>query len=256
MNEFKQRDNMILPHRWRDPLAKMPPEKCQRLIVGMLDYSIKGEVPDFSDDWALDSLSVEFRNRIDSDKRRYSANCKNGMKGKEFGKLGGRPKKTPKEPPTNPQESPKKPAGKGIGIGKGKGEFKESILSDAKETASLFSLPKDKETLVESSLIPGTDFTKWTAEQFTRSVDAAMEEHPKYKPYRDDFTSYWLEPDKKGRYKFALQKTWETSRRLATWAKNNERGGGRGQGRSGNFADDDYNERLNADLERMKEERA
>jgi len=34
------------------------------------------------------------------------------------------------------------------------------------------------------------------------------------------FFKYWTEPDPKGRMRFQLERTWETSRRLSTWSKN------------------------------------
>jgi len=40
-------------------------------------------------------------------------------------------------------------------------------------------------------------------------------------PMLDSFISYWTEPNKsKTKMRFELQRTWDTSRRLATWANN------------------------------------
>ena len=39
----------------------------------------------------------------------------------------------------------------------------------------------------------------------------------------DDFLRYWNEPDKKGRCRWELQKTWSLEGRLATWSKNDEK---------------------------------
>lgn len=58
------------------------------------------------------------RPQIEANIRKYKLGLENGMKGKEYGKLGGRPKnetpsetlfETPKKPPRNPQKTLKKP---------------------------------------------------------------------------------------------------------------------------------------------------
>jgi hypothetical protein len=36
------------------------------------------------------------------------------------------------------------------------------------------------------------------------------------------FCRYWMEPDAKGRMRFQLQKTWDTSLRMHTWKRNAE----------------------------------
>ena len=91
-------------------------------------------------------------------------------------------------------------------------EGKEKVAADAGDTAAA-----EKESFVESSLKPTVDFGKWSEEQFKRSVSEAVCKHPEYKPCVEDFSRYWLEPDRRGKYRFALEKTWSTAGRLATW---------------------------------------
>lgn len=59
------------------------------------------------------------------------------------------------------------------------------------------------------------------AESFYQQVHSP-EFTAKYPPQLlQDFYSYWSEPNKsKTKMRFELQKTWDTSRRLATWARN------------------------------------
>ena len=59
------------------------------------------------------------------------------------------------------------------------------------------------------------------AESFYQQVHAP-EFTAKYPPQLlQDFFSYWSEPNRsKTKMRFELQKTWDTSRRLATWARN------------------------------------
>ena len=42
------------------------------------------------------------------------------------------------------------------------------------------------------------------------------------KEIKEDFLSYWLEESKSGKTRQSMQKTWNTERRLKTWAKNDK----------------------------------
>ena len=42
------------------------------------------------------------------------------------------------------------------------------------------------------------------------------------KEMKEDFLSYWLEESKTGKTRQSMQKTWNTERRLKTWAKNDK----------------------------------
>ena len=42
------------------------------------------------------------------------------------------------------------------------------------------------------------------------------------KEMKEDFMSYWLEESKTGKTRQSMQKTWNTERRLKTWAKNDK----------------------------------
>lgn len=66
----------------------------------------------------------------------------------------------------------------------------------------------------------GEGFTKWTDPVF-------REELAKYKEsytvvLLNEFYLYWSEPTPSGKMRLQLEKTWETGRRLARWAKNNK----------------------------------
>ena len=43
------------------------------------------------------------------------------------------------------------------------------------------------------------------------------------KEMKEDFLSYWLEESKSGKTRQSMQKTWNTERRLKTWAKNDNK---------------------------------
>lgn len=62
------------------------------------------------------------------------------------------------------------------------------------------------------------DFSRWEESDFIASVSAAIGRNHSFAPFREEFCRYWLEPDKRGRPRFKLQKTWQTAGRLAAWA--------------------------------------
>lgn len=61
-------------------------------------------------------------------------------------------------------------------------------------------------------------FKSFSKEDFYADVKGYDSKYPK--PLLKQFFEYWTEPDAKGKMRFQLQKTWSTSGRLATWAKN------------------------------------
>lgn len=61
-------------------------------------------------------------------------------------------------------------------------------------------------------------FDKWNSEDFEEEIKNFI--HIYDKKMLHDFYNYWSEKDKKGNMRFQLQKTWETSKRLTTWEKN------------------------------------
>lgn len=49
---------------------------------------------------------------------------------------------------------------------------------------------------------------------------------------KDEFFEYWSEPDKKGRMRFELEKTWDLKRRLKRWSLNNNKWNGKNNNNS------------------------
>lgn len=200
-----QRDAMPFPFRWYDALLELPDGELRAMLAAMRDYATKQGVPNFTG--ALAALWREIANRIEYDRRKFLATCErnrqNGEKGGQYGKMGGRPRKNPEKPrktPTGDLKTPKTPDGEGEGEGEG---IKETMLTHGKEnasaSASLFSFSGHEDGICQSSIQPGPNFKKWSSEQFTRSVDDAITEHPEYAPHRETFIRYWTEPDGKGR---------------------------------------------------------
>ena len=64
-------------------------------------------------------------------------------------------------------------------------------------------------------------YKKWTKDDFKNSVGLHLDEYGK--DMLNEFYIYWTEKSASGQMKFQLHKTWETSKRLLTWSKNQEK---------------------------------
>lgn len=64
-------------------------------------------------------------------------------------------------------------------------------------------------------------FKHWTNQDFLNSVSELKESYTK--DMLNEFYIYWTEKSASGKMKFQLQETWETSKRLLTWSKNQEK---------------------------------
>lgn len=252
MNE--KRDSMIFPFRWMKSLSKLNDAEFRAMISDIVRYAADGVAPEYSG--ALGAIWEEYRQRIDYDREKYESIC---QRNRSNGMSGGRPPK--QNNPKNPlgylgtQRNPKKPKKPDAGAD-ADAEKKESILTDTKENvsadASLFSLPPDSpdKPIHQSAMLPGPNFKKWTLEQFKRSVDDAIEQKPEHRQHRDNFIAYWTEPDAKGRYRFAIQRTWETARRLKTWHDRNQTTGSARGNDCGPQSDDEYKRRVEEERRR------
>ena len=213
-----KRDAMPFPFRWYDTLLALPENELRAMLAAMRDYAEKKVVPNFSG--ALAAAWNEIASRIDYDREKYLAICErnreNIRKRWETGEVSSDTTVYDRIRPYTKNTD---------GDGDGDGDIKETMLTHGKEnasaSASLFSFSGHEDGICQSSIQPGPNFKKWSSEQFTRSVDAAITERPEYAPHREAFIRYWTEPNGKGRSRFQLEKTWRTASRLATWHERN-----------------------------------
>lgn len=85
------------------------------------------------------------------------------------------------------------------------------------------SKEKKEESVLGSPIgdTPKKSFKSLTKEEFYNSLKPFVAEYGK--ELVRDFYDYWTEPNASGKLKFQLEKTWDTARRLKTWAKNEEK---------------------------------
>lgn len=222
-----KRDAMVFPFRWVDSLLELE-DDMPVMLVAIREYAENGTEPNFKG--AMAALWREYKDRIDYDREAYGERCeKNRENAKKRWNADNANVCNRIQKDANASERMRNHAknADGDGDGKGEGYLKESPLKGAKEKPDADAPPSS----FVISCMKKADFTKWGEEQFRASVAEAVKNHPEYADDVEDFARYWLEPDKTGKPRFALQKTWSTAGRLATWHQRAEadrraRGGG------------------------------
>lgn len=104
-----ERDSFIFYKSFYDAFSELDPETKAKCYEATAQYGLYGTIPELSG--AALAIFTLVKPQLDANNKRYL----NGSKGKEFGKLGGRPKKNatgvidenPKETPKKPLENPK-----------------------------------------------------------------------------------------------------------------------------------------------------
>lgn len=196
-----------------DALADLPDDVRLEVYDAVIRYGISGETKDLK---PMARLAFAFvKNDIDTDKAAYAKKV-------EAGKTGGRPKletKGNQEKPTETNENQKKPKEtkknqekptEGDGFVCSGDNVIYSVIScdnviEEKE-------PKgSKKKAAEAAAIK----IKEAAKKLTDEVYATdYSDRIKYA-----FCNYWLEPNpSRTKLRYQLEKTWDTERRLATWA--------------------------------------
>lgn len=247
------KEAMCFRFRWFDTLQCLPEPELRQMLAAIREYAENDQAPEFGGIAA--ALWNEFKTCIDHDKAEYATVCE---RNRANGSKGGRPKKQEvfeetEQNPENPvgfcetqsvfektnetQPNPTEPKKADLDL-----DLKKEIPLSEVQRKNDFSLQTSDEKVV---VLPVQDFRKWSRESFIASVYAAIGKNPDFAQFREEFCTYWLEPDHKGRFRFALQKTWQTSGRLATWAKKAApRFPARGQGGSSELSADEQIRRL------------
>ena len=103
------RDGFVMYRSWWEAIRHLPREIQGEVLTAIVEYGLYGETTESLKPIAKAMLAMA-KPQIDANQKRYE----NGVKGGEFGVLGGRPKKgqenpkeTPPKPQGNPTETPK-----------------------------------------------------------------------------------------------------------------------------------------------------
>lgn len=226
----KTKEAMCFRFRWFDTLQCLPEPELRQMLAAIREYAENDQAPEFGGIAA--ALWNEFKTCIDHDKAEYAAKCE---RLRENGCKGGRPRKQMEENETN--ENQEKPSGfeekqmQPNETNENQTEPKKPVLDlDLKKEIPLSEVQRKNDFSLQTSdekvvVLKPVDFSRWKESDFIASVYAAIGRNQEFAPFREEFCRYWLEPDKKGRPRFKLQKTWQTAGRLATWAKKAKKAG-------------------------------
>lgn len=174
-----------------DVLSELTNEQKGILFQSMLDYHKTGEV-------ALEGLMkvifIPFKNQFDRDALKYENTC---SRNKGNGSKGGRPK--------NPQK-PKETQDNPLGIYGLKNNPKKPDNDNDNKNDNKNDNDNKSESKIEERKLKFANSLKPFVETYGNDMVRA-------------FYFYWTEPNKsKSKLRFELEKTWDTSRRLETWA--------------------------------------
>ncbi len=104
------KDSIVIYKSFTDAIRKLPEEYQLEMWNAISDFSFTKNEPQFTNP-INEGMWLLIRPQLDANAKRYRASIKNGKKGSEHGKKGGRPSKTetPKKPLDNPQGDFSKP---------------------------------------------------------------------------------------------------------------------------------------------------
>lgn len=192
-------------------VAALEPAEAGALFLAILRHANGEDVDRSALPKAIAPLFMMFSAQIDRDKARYDDVCR---KRAEAGQKGGKQKQANLANASNStktlQSYPKSKSKSNINI-------KETSLTGGKEKPDAFSLSADE----SAPPAKRKSFKCWSIEEFIADV----RRFPEFSQIAEAFCDYWTEPSASGKPRFQLQQTWDTYRRLRTWArKEQERG--------------------------------
>lgn len=201
-----RRDSFVCYKSFYDAIKQLSDEDFARSMRVICEYALNGVEVDIQ---GVPSVVFQLvKPQIDANNRKFL----NGMRGKEcgnlgkeYGKLGGRPKTPQESPQETPQSGGKNPPNVNVNVNVNDNvndNDNDNVSSVANATA-----PTKKTVAIEArreQLL--TDMRKYANIYSSDMLNA--------------FYQYWSEPNKKNtKMRFELEKTWLLSSRLATWEK-------------------------------------
>lgn len=87
------RKSFVVYESFLPVLKTLSADKVGKFFIALSDYALADIEPNFGDDQLLAGLFAMVRPQIDATNSRFDKSVENGNKGREAGKLGGRPRK-------------------------------------------------------------------------------------------------------------------------------------------------------------------
>ena len=191
-----RRDSFVCYKSFYDAIKQLSDEDFARCMRAICEYALNGAEVDIQ---GVPSVVFQLvKPQIDANNRKFL----NGMRGKEYGKLGGRPK-TPQE---TPQSGEKNPPNVNVNVNVND-NVNDNVNVNVSSVANATAPPTKKTVAIEArreQLL--TDMREYANIYSSEMLNA--------------FYQYWSEPNQKNtKMRFELEKTWLLSSRLATWEK-------------------------------------
>ena len=206
-----------------EPLKLLSLEEAGELFLAIYDYVINGVVLQTDNRLLAFAFSV-FREKLDMDADKYEEVCekrrKAGRKGSEA-RWG-----EPSQDTANATDNNSKMAKMANAINAN--SKMASVANNNNNTITIqeqYNNKNNKEKNINTSINAKKEQQQMNLakrkDTFIQSVKAFA---PVYgEDMTNDFIDYWTEPNKSGtRMRYELERTWDVSRRLARWAKNNQ----------------------------------
>jgi len=186
--------SFIIYSDFKATLDKLPNEDAGKLFKMIVDFSNGIETEPES--LILDVVFTPIRQQMIRDIDKYENEIK---KRKQAGSLGGKAKAKTLASARSAKQ----------------------VLASAKQSLANVA---DNVNVTVNDTVTDTDnvksnFKKWSIDDFKNEITINRKTYPDLTLKK--FFNYWSEKDAKGKMRFQLQKTWETSKRLSNWATNN-----------------------------------
>lgn len=84
------RNSFVFYRSYSECIKQLPVEYKEKMLDAIIEYGLNGVEPDDSDP-IIKAMMINIIPNIDSSNNRYDTAKANGVRGKEYGSLGGRP---------------------------------------------------------------------------------------------------------------------------------------------------------------------
>lgn len=194
--------SFVLYADFKSTIDKLPDEEAGKLFKLIIDFA--NGIDRQADSLLIDIAFTPIKQQMIRDKEKYEAQL---VKRKEAGSLGGKAKAKIVASATSAKQV----------VASAK-----QMLASAKSATKIVANVADNDNVnvnVNDTVTDNVNYKKWDIQQFKDDINKHRRNLPDSTLKK--FFNYWSEKDPKGKMKFQLQKTWETNKRLSTWANNN-----------------------------------
>lgn len=206
-----ERNSFVFYGDWWQVLAELPEKEYTRVSKAIFMYAFSGVVPD---DPMVKAITGLMRSAIDRDLEKWQTIREKRI---EAGREGGKAKA--KQMVANGSKAKHTLANQAVNVNDNVNVNVNDKESTNVPKKDVLSLPRTKSALQKKQ----QDMLKHKTE-FKDELSQFADRYSK--DMLNDFFEYWTEPNKSHtKMLFETKQTWDTSRRLSRWERNNRKGG-------------------------------